>query len=372
MEGSLSPHTSSNKQQFNLIFITTIVILGATEFGNFLSPLRLLKYSPLAVATVLLVKNNFSISLSRLKTFLPFLIIVCWGIIKMLFGQPISILELLFIISSFILFFFEFNLNLNYKLINQFLFAYFFLSVGLNFQIDFSLRALLASETSSGETNMLPFLFGFFTLFWVIKKNWFYAGVNILFSIFAFKRIAIIGIIIGLLYWLLPSGIKDVIKKIQLPLFANLSLLVFFLLVASGAFDEIVREMTGLSIGHFTQGRSTFFELVYPPLERMDAKVISIGIGQGQLVELLFTRLGERQLFHNDLVKIFVENGIIVYILFFYYLYRRKNHGQMLMAIYLNLLFITDNTVIYTPVIFLFLLFTSELSDENKSKTKIE
>ncbi|NVK40622.1 MAG: hypothetical protein HWE39_05205 [Oceanospirillaceae bacterium] len=370
MNKSLNSKAQSDFAKIDLVFWTIVIVLGATEFGNLVSQLRFLKYLPLAAALILLVKNNFTISTSRVKYFAPFLMIVLWSATKLLFGQPISIPELIFIISSFILFFFEFNLDLNYKLINQFLFAFFFLSVGLKIQIDFSLEALLASETSSGETNMLPFLFGFFTLFWVVKRNWLYVVVNIFFSILTFKRIAIVGIIIGLLYWILPSRFKNFINRIHLPIIINLTLLMFFFFVASGAFDEAVKELTGLSIGHFTQGRSTFFELVFSPLEEISLRVLSVGIGQGQLVELLFYQLGERQLFHNDLVKIFVENGLIVFLLFFSFFYRRKTHSQMLLALYLNVLFITDNTLIYTPVIFLFLLFTAEFDIQHTKNVR--
>jgi hypothetical protein len=212
---------------------------------------------------------------------------------------------------------------------------------------------------------MLPFFFGLFFLFFLLRKNYIFALINLIFIILSFKRIVFVGILLCTLLYLLPQRLKKLlINRVNLIVF-NLLVIVLFFFLSNGFFDEIVREITGLSIGHFTQGRSTFFTLVYPDLIAIKEQVVFFGIGQGNLLEILYENLGVRSLFHNDVFKLFAENGLLVFILFFHFLFKNKTNNQLILCVFFNLLLITDNVLTYAPVLLLFLIIIDHLKQED-------
>lgn len=349
----------------NFLFFIVVLVLIATDLGIFYSPLRLLKYIPILVFLFFLIKNQLVIKKTYFGLIMPFIIVIGYNLIRIPLGVPMKWVELVFIFSSISLFLVSYDIKLNLKLLNIICCIVFIVLIGLDINVDFSLQAFLKSETSTGETNMLPFLFGLFFLYFLISKNYIFILINLIFIILSFKRIVFVGILSCTLLYLLPLRLKKLlINRVNLIVF-NLLLVVFFFILSNGSFDEIVFQITGISIGYFTQGRSTFFTLVYPNLIAMIEYVVFIGIGQGNLLEILYENLGVRFLFHNDVFKLFVENGILVFILFFHFLFKNKTINQLVVCVFFNLLMITDNVLIYAPVLLLFLIIIDHLKQED-------
>jgi len=358
--------TSGKLKTTSFLFFIVALVLAATDLGLLFSPLRLLKYIPILVFLLFLIKNQLIIKKANFDLIMPFIILISYNLIRISLGVPIKLVELVFIFSSISLFLVFNDVKLNLKFLNIICFIIFILIMGLDVGLDFSLQAFLRSETSTGETNMLPFFFGLFFLFFLLSKNYIFAFINFIFIILSFRRIVFLGILSCTLLYLLPQRLKILFVNRANLLVFNLLLIVLFFFISTGFFDNIVQEYTGISIGYFTQGRSTYFTMVYPDLMAKIEHVVFVGIGQGNLIDILYKHLGVRFLFHNDVFKLFVENGLIVFILFFHFLFKNKTINQLILCIFFNLLLITDNVLTYAPVLLLFLILMNHLKQQHK------
>ncbi len=355
------------------LFFIVALVLVATELGKVFEPLRLLKYSSLLLFALVLLRNKMRIIKTNFNLIAPFVILIGYNILKIALGTPVKFSELIFIASSFVLFLVIKRFDINIRGLSVICIFAFIISLGTNISIDFSLTAFMRSETSTGESNMLPFLFGLFSLFFLVKRDYFWFLINVIFLVLSFKRIVFLGFSVCFIAYVLPNRLRNIALNKWIHYFVNCGLLVVFYFLANGFFNELVREYTGLPIAHFTQGRSTHFELVFPELISRKFEVFFVGIGQGNLLTILSKGLGEVVLFHNDLFKLFVENGFIVFSVFYYFLYKNKNQKQMLIILFINILFLTDNVLIYAPVMLLVLVILKQLEDtlisENSTST---
>lgn len=350
--------------QFDYLFITVAIVLVATDVGRYFEFIRFFKYFTVVVFGIILLKNGMRLEKNNWSLILPFFILVMYNIVMFLLWNPIKLYELFFIISAFVLFMVVDRVEINIKGLSVVCMIDFIVILGNNIYLDLSMDAFLKSQTSTGETNMLPFLFGLFTLFFLVKKQYLWFLLNFVFVILLFKRIVFLGVAACVFAYILPNFFRKIVLNRWTLLVTNCLFVVFFYFLAKGVFDKIIFDYTGLSIGHLTQGRSTFFKLVLPELLNRKYEVFFLGIGQGNLLNILYNAFGEKVLFHNDLFKMFVENGVVVFLAFFYFLYMGKNIKQLVLLLFFNLIFLTDNVLIYSPVLLLLLVLVKQFEDE--------
>ena len=60
---------------------------------------------------------------------------------------------------------------------------------------------------------------------------------------------------------------------------------------------------------------------------------------------------------HNDILKVYSENGFFIFLGFLWFMLRRLNYKQLPLLIFILFVFCTTNTFIYVYMIFMYVLF---------------
>ena len=138
-------------------------------------------------------------------------------------------------------------------------------------------------------------------------------------------------------------------------------------LFVTGYFDDIIGEITGLSVNQVTMGRQGLYSGAMDVKSQNIVSIVMYGIGLGNISTFINS---DGELLHNDVLRIFIENGLLVFSLFFLCLYKKLDLKEKGVIIVLNVLFLTDNTFFYPPVIFtLFLML--DLFDSNNMEDRV-
>ncbi len=128
--------------------------------------------------------------------------------------------------------------------------------------------------------------------------------------------------------------------------------------LAKGNFDDVIFEYTGLSSNAFTMGKESLYVNNFAHYQIDNIFHFVFGIGSISIFM-------DRQL-HNDIMKIMIENGCLIFMIFWFFFYRNCGIRILPYLLYLNLLFMTDNTLIYVPVIFFMCFFTRMVNQEKR------
>ena len=354
----------SNENQWIFVSILIGISFASNALSSFSEPLKYLKYIPFFIGLFLLISRGSMLKLSMGNTpfIIPFFIIIASSFVRPFQYNSIFLNSQIFIISALIVFLSTYKISFQIKLINLFVFFALLIDIsikkGLN--LDFSFSALIRSETSNLESNLTAFLFGLFFIYWLTKKNNIWAILNLSLIIISFKRIVVVAVIICLLSNVLSIKFKQTIFRPVFFIIVNILFVFFTYYISTDHFQQIVFEIFGLQSGHFTEGRSTFVSLVMPELFNKPMAFIT-GIGQDNLRLILSSKLGCDQYFHNDVFKILVEHGLIIFVIFFYFFYK-INIKFILFPIFLNICMTTDNVLIYTPVLICYLILVYTLN----------
>lgn len=327
----------------------------AVEFTEF-KFLRYLIYAPIFLVALSLLKNKYVLSSFHYKKNsinFSFLLLIISAFLHLPLLGITGFYQLFFIISASLPFIIFNKYEFNWRFISLiFMFSFLILTSYSSFSIDLSIESFLKSETSSFETNQHPFVFGIMTLFFLYKRDKLFFILNLIFVIISFKRIVFIGLLFAIPIVLLER--KNIIilrNKRWLLLVLNLLYIYTIILFSAGAFNETIEQFSGISIGELTQGRNNILVTVVDQFTEMNILEKLFGMGQGFTYDLSISVIGHAP--HNDILSILIDHGILIFVLFFYYAYQETN---VFPVVYTNFLFLTDNTLIYTVYIFIFLL----------------
>ena len=190
--------------------------------------------------------------------------------------------------------------------------------------------------------------------------------MNIFFLIVATKRIVFLGVLVSsIIMYFDFKFLRSYFFTVVL-IALNIMITYFLILLAQGTFTAEVNDFFGFSPGHLTQGRTTLLALLLPYFFDNLAYILIIGNGLGSTPILMQELFGMFFLIHNDLFKILFELGIPVFIIFFYLLYQTKTNNGFAMAIFINILLITDNVLIYVHVLAIYFLICHNMSLKEK------
>lgn len=356
-------------------FLYTIFVLLALtlpEFSQYFPFLRYGKYITFLIFLILFFESQGRLekyAFTKNSILLPFLILVIFNFFHLWKLNNYLIIESIILIGAILPFITVKKLQIDIKAINFFLFITFFARNQFNISIDASSEAFLTSQTATAESNVLPFLFGFLSLFFLVKKQYLWFIFNFIFVILSFKRIVFISLISIIFFRLLK--LEKFKRVIFLAIIANSIWLFFSYFITTDSFKNLSFDLFNMSPGFLTQGRSTFYEIIFSAFKENTLFNAIFGIGGGETRRIIENSFyGKAQLLHNDILKIFVEYGLIVFYIFIYLLYKNKK-GILFLTMYLNVLFLTDNTLIYEPVLFLFFILThSILNPKYQNKIK--
>lgn len=242
--------------------------------------------------------------------------------------------------------------KVNAKTLNIVLIILFFLSYGNSlFSVHVDTESLMNSDIGL-ESMYLSFVIPLFAVYWYEKKQKKLCLINFFLGIVAGKRIVMLATILALL---LMKFFRDKEKKQSIVLLTlELSAIILSILVViafvEGYFDGIIYEWTGLPADHFTMGRKTLYSFVIGGQDNFTMW----GIGMGNTKELLM--MGR---LHNDILRIYVENGALVFFVFFFVMLKNVELRDLPYYLYILIVFLTDNTLIYAPIQVIYILFIS-------------
>lgn len=339
---------------FKILLIT--FILTAMEFGIN----SYLVYMSVLLFTLLYGKKlNFH---KQPNLVYAYLLIIITSVFRI--GQYTNYMfnEIVLLGLGIIPFLFKANIaNINIVTLNILCCLSMFLStLGNISNINISLASILNSDIGT-EGNIMPFIIPFFALYSLIQKKYKLLFLNIIMTIIGGKRIAFLGLIIAMImyYYNRNKSKKEVSMIIKFSLISICIFYIYFIYsFCSGNFDSIIYEYTGLSSNALTVGR---FDIYNQFFERKDVNYI-YGLGQGAITHMLEGNSNNR--FHNDLLKILGENGFFIFIIFLTIMVSKMKYKLLPYYSYLLVIFLTDNTLIYVPVTFIFCFFCIRINNE--------
>lgn len=230
-----------------------------------------------------------------------------------------------------------------------------------HFTLDF------AGSRSTLESG-LSYIFGLLAVWAAYNRRWRHFAIALLFAVLTLKRIVIIGILLCLIVQFLPRPIFERLLKPVPMILANALFLFLILSYGSGTFDALIHEYTSQSANQFGMGRQVMYSFILQDLYAQPWRFTLMGMGPGEAYDVLKGGLSwvRKENLHGDTLKILYEYGALVLALFIWALYSSRNRGVLLIALYTNILLLTDNTLIYPFYIyFATLVAASIVANEN-------
>ncbi len=222
---------------------------------------------------------------------------------------------------------------------------------GVSTPSDLFMALLLPSDIETG----MAYNFGLLTIYFVMTRKVKYSIAGFLLTVFSFKRIGVLGLLIALIsIFVLRSSYKEK-KNHNILLFVlvamNFLAVLLFRQFANGAFDELIATQFDMTSNELTLGRQALFSSIF---DNMDPSFFGVGLGNiYQEITSSFEGLDE---LHSDILKSFFEFGVVGFFIWIFVFYRVniKNLGMLALTIFMNVLFLTDNVFIYFYVTFVY------------------
>lgn len=363
-----------------LINIIFVLLLVSSFFTSLESPFRYTKYLLIPIIIFVLIIYNKKIKINKVlfNNFVLYLFIFFINFIIILFSNKLTarfFLETFLIVSPIItaLLIIGYTKINKEKLINYCFFAYgisfFIYNINhiLTGKVFFNLLNAIKYSTFSTES-WLAFPFGLFSIFYIYRKKYSYFFFSFLFFFLSFKRIALVSFIVSVLVYFLLNQLKN--KKISLNKVTSIFVLFYILalsfifLFADGQFSKLIYKETGLSSNHLTQGRF----VVYNNAIQEFSDTVLWGSGLGSTSNYLSGIDKNIQLLHSDLLKIFLELGVLMFIVWSvsFLALNIKNRYSIPIITYISVLFVSDNVFIYFDTLFVFYIINNYLQDDFK------
>ncbi|GAA3588370.1 hypothetical protein GCM10022396_02000 [Flavivirga amylovorans] len=262
-------------------------------------------------------------------------VIVSTSIIK----TPIhNILDYLFVVYGIVFFVGNSQFFFNPNIVNEFIDA-------------------LRTSTMPTESWM-AFPFGLFSLHYILQRRKLRAFIALLFFVLAFKRISILAACLALLiFWFFYKYRKKTFNPNRAFVWfivLNSALLIIIYNFIQGNFDAAIKDITGLSPNHFTQGRLRIYT---DSVNHFDDNLL-FGNSLGSTNLFLKENFPNIHFLHSDILKIILELGIVSYLIWLITFFKINlvSAKAVPILIFMNILFLSDNVFIYFDTLFIFYL----------------
>lgn len=222
--------------------------------------------------------------------------------------------------------------------------------------LDFDVAA--SKSTFEGS---ISFVFGLLAVWAIAHRRWGVAIFALLLTILTLKRIAVLGVILCCLLWVLPKHwLRILLHPIVLTV-ANAIAIIGLIAYATGDLDRWIIGSLSQSANALGQGRQALLAGVASEIIGAPTSFILFGRGPGAAYETLTSvdlmSIGMDPMLHCDVLKILYDYGAIVFGAFFYLLYKTEDLQQKLLCLYVNITFLSDNTLVYHFLLMFFVLF---------------
>lgn len=213
------------------------------------------------------------------------------------------------------------------------------------------------SKSQSSFEGSFSFMFGLLAPFALMEKRYRLFVCCLLMTILSLKRIAVIATISACVFVLLGEKRAKYILNPPVMIILNVLFLIIVLLYGYGVFDGFITELTGQSANQFGQGRRALLSLPATEIFSHPEHFIFFGQGPGStyiLANKAVGSYGTAQRLHSDVLKLLYEYGVIFSCFFVWLMYSAKSFATRVAFLYMNIIFLTDNTLIYAFMLFLF------------------
>jgi len=229
-------------------------------------------------------------------------------------------------------------------------------------------------ESKSMFESTFAFPLGLFALYFFIQKKYLWFLIFSVFLILFLKRVVLLAIILCILTWLTPRNLRKFFLNPFVVTVISLLIVIISIDFAQGTYDQFIFNFFERSPNDLSKGRQLLWGSALSAIKFSYDGFILWGVGIGKVVSDLQTTLYmERVLLHSDLLSLVLEIGIIPFTIFIYLLNNQKNHDQRLISLYLVIMFVTDNVLIYQHVMFVYFFIQSQLIREvNENSMLVE
>ncbi len=352
-----------------------ILIALALSFLGF----RYLRYSayvlPLIAIFWAILSGAFRFNLNRHN--LPFLFLLIVSLPTAFVYDINAAKKLIFIaVYSSVFLFIDFSrvrLNLHlFSGILVFLLFYQILVFGSKYGSGLSLEYSFIESRSSYEST-LAFPLAVIGIYYFLTQKWALAFFHFIIVVLALKRIAIIAFILIVFIWIIPKSIRRVFLNPYV-VTVSVGLLTWFSIAfAYGQFDRLIINLFDKSANELSQGRQELWYQLLQGVHFSFQDFILYGEGIGQSITALQLKWGLKSvLTHNDILSIFVELGLLAMMVFVFLINNQRSLEERGVALFITILFLTDNVLIYQHVMLAYLLVQSQLANMNKKSEVIK
>lgn len=224
----------------------------------------------------------------------------------------------------------------------------------------------IAQSESTFESSF-SYVFGLLAIWAAHTRKWKHFFLAALLTLLTLKRIAVLAMVLCVLVQLLPP--RHYLKLLApIPmLVANSIFLVIVLYYGSGHLDKMILEYTSQSADQLGMGRQVLYSGILRELMNDPLLFLFTGMGPGEAYSILSEGVSnlKKVNLHGDTLKVLYEYGGMVLIALICFLYSSRRPGVLAVALYTNILFLTDNTLIYPFFIYFALLVASNLEAFN-------
>lgn len=229
------------------------------------------------------------------------------------------------------------------------------------------------SKSSSPFEGSFSFLFGLLAPFALLEKRYRLFILCSLMTVLSLKRIAVLAVIVASTFILLGEKRARLILNPVVMIAINCLLLLLVLLYGYGTFDYFITQWTGQSANEFGQGRKALLSLPAIEIFSHPEQFFLFGQGPGSTYILANKAIGSyttAQRLHSDVLKIFYEYGLVFFSIFIGLMYSAKKFSTRIAFVFMNVIFLSDNTLIYAFMIFLFIYCARHMDYEQPQVTR--
>lgn len=209
-------------------------------------------------------------------------------------------------------------------------------------------------ESKSTFESSTSFVFGLLVIWAAAERRWRHALLALLLCVLTLKRIIVLASLVTIIVMLLPRGLTSRVLRPLPMILLNALFLLIVVLYTKGQLDQLITGWTHQSANQLGMGRQALYRQPVEELLRHPVQYIFYGVGPGGIYDVIkrgFAYFGKPNL-HNDSLKILVEYGGIVWVAFFGILYRNQPIERRCVMLFLNIVLLTDNSLIYPFFIF--------------------
>lgn len=338
---------------------------------------RYVLYFPFVISILTIVTSINSVISINKKHYYWLVFIVVTLFVSILGGYLSNFIKETALISMPIMTFvfikkYKIENHINYEFVTNLYFIVLLISF-INILIrggTFDLIELFLNSNSLYESPIAP-LFAILCVLSLHKKKTFYLTIaTFVLTVLASKRIVTLALVFSLLfYYFAPYSKKRgyIQTIITLAIGVNCIIIFLYYLLGNGYFDLIIYELTGNIPQTFTAGRSVVYGIVFRELNSIFELLFGFGFGFTNYIITLnnFTIVH----LHSDVLKIMLETGIVGFLFFTINVYKApKNKLALTLIILLNIMYLTENYIIYYDVMFMSILAFLILNKDNSPK----